>query len=84
MEYYVGEVITCTYATPPVPEERRYAIGTIVHIVDDKREIARYRVTATDDMTITGVITDVFNVDKRASEGLCDALGPVEIPVKHN
>ena len=56
--YESGQQVTTTYNDAPVTPEKQYKVGQVVDIEDcDTRElIAQFRVTETDDTTISGII----------------------------
>lgn len=61
VRYFVGQEVVTRYRNAPVAEDQRYAVGAIVVIrrVDDGVELARFRVTETDDTTVRGVVVSV-------------------------
>ena len=59
--YHVGEEIICQYKDAPVSPEQQYEIGVVVDIMHKEELLARYRVTATDDTNIHGVVIEVLD-----------------------
>jgi len=58
--YNISQTIKTQYANPPVLDTEKYSIGRIVTILDNQREeLAQFKVTETDNISIVGIIVSV-------------------------